>query len=706
MRWGVNAGLPAGFVYSARTDQCGPGGTGSDTGCTGQPAMTFFGRGTNVSGVFTPTDVPPNLTSGGDPRFGQNVCAIDPDFHTKICRVTDYSLNALGPSFALGSGGDVQLWAKDSSAFFVVNSGGLYRLMSFDGPTMATSATNIGGTGTPSCTTGCTTFAEGDNSFSSTDGSTLYELDLTAAPTHYYLNQLTLVKTPNPLTWSFNRTHVYDFATSTHCLPSDFNPNWTGSFNISGDDNVFAFSLSDHGQNGVRDATHYGATFLIVYDKRQTGCRILKTYGTSGVGPMAIDGDWGPTGSPLMGTDQQTTDCTFGNVAPLICYPNTVPEGTSQGPVLLDSYYLHNGGPTANNKYIVMSGSDINACTTVGGRNTCYCKSGSNPNLCEAYTWETGTLNIRGNIPMGHNVKGALGSYRGTNYTFFTYHDPYIKLDDLLSINIPVDQHGTPTNLDSVDHQPIAFATSNACGNGVGPNGTPCDTAYTAPFYDEFVAVENQGAYCSINPVVGPACLTPPAQHCNYGAGATACAYRFSHTFSSGTSWHFGPAQAISNISPDGQFALISTDWFANGPATDGLLRGFGCTNGFDGITAGQRCLNALDSNGNGTLYAITLAHEDPTGNGKSVTFTSTMNPIPGAILTVKGFTGETRWNKQWTVLTANATSWTATATVTGLADSANGTANYDCGNGTLASQPCSRGDVVVINLRTAGTVH
>lgn len=758
--------------------------------------MTFLGRSTSVGQAYTPTDVPPDLTTAGDPRTGQNKCSKDVDFHTKICRVTDYTaMSSLGSGFNTGSGGDVQNWAADESGYIVYTAGGGQPiLMSFTPATMASSASDIGGlnasgdctagVGSPYFGTGCKAFVTGNISYSPSSGSVMFEMDLSQAPTHLYLNQLALNETGPASGWTFTRTLLFDFQSSTHCMPNDFDASYLGSFNISADGNVFWFAFGDNGQNGQRDFTitgsitsgtftkgetliqgttgattvvdtcgavactspfairaytgspdnshtwvgqssgaiftptglpvlqHYGASFLAGYSKLQTGCRVLKTFGpgTDGFGPMVVDGDWGPTGSAVFGTNQQATTCNNANTGQTPnCYPTATPVGTSQGPTILDTMALHNGGPTNDSNYVVFSGSDIQSCTTIGGRPTCYC---SGPNLCEAYTWESPTLNVRPNLPEGHNVRGSLGAYKGTNYAFFTYHDPYIKLSNLLTVTIPVDQHGTPTNLNSLDQQPIAFGSSQPCGSATGPGNQVCDTSYgilsgvtgNYPYYDEFVAVENQGAYCSSNPPIGPACLTPPAQHCNYGGGANtaACAYRFGHTFNSGTNWNFSTQNAIANISPDGRFAMVASDWFPTGSATDGLNRGFGCTNGDDGITAGHRCLPNLDANGKGTLYSTSASK-----SGTTITFISTgMVPTVGAKLTVAGFVAETRYNATWTVATSPGSGvWTTASTATAFASDSGGTANWDCGNGALASTPCPRGDIVVYDLLHAGTV-
>lgn len=760
-------------TYSARTDQCETSGTGTESGCTGQLPMAFLGRNNSVGQVFTPSDVPPTLGTpldGKDPVTHLSVTAIDQDFHTKICRGTDYAhMSSVGSGFNTGSGGDVQNWAADSSAYIVYTSGGGQPIMiAFDQSNCNSTLTQIGQisvagdctVGAPYFGSGCKKFVTGNISFSPSLPGVMYELDLGSAPTHLYLNQLTLNTTGSPTSWTFKRELLYDFESSSHCLPVDFAASYVGSFNVSADSSTFSFALGDNGQNGDRnfkvtgtatsgtlqksesivqsttgatstvttvgspliigayqgtpDNSHpwvgqtsgavftpsalpvlnkYGATFVATHKTTSPGCRVLKTFGPGhdGYGPMQVDGDWGVTGDVVMGTDKQSITCNVDNQGQMPpCYPNSLQIDHSGGPTLLDTLSLHNAGPTNDPHYVVFSGSKINACTTIGGRSTCYC---AGPNLCEAYTWEDATLNVRPNLPEGHNVRGTLGSYRGNNYAFFFYSDPYIKKDNLLtSVSIPVDQHGASGNLNSQDQQPIAFSSAQACGTGQGPGNQACDPDYgiigpaigNYPYYDEFVAIQNQAAHPN----------DPDYKSCDYGSGpnTAACAYRFAHTFNSGTNWNFSAQNAIANISPNGKWALVATDWFTN----------FGCTNGFDGVSSGQLCLNNVDANGKGTPWPITSA----TQSGTTITFVTDQNPTLGSKQTVTDFMTETRYNRVWTVVGSGAHSWTTTFATTGLWPDSNGKSHSDCGNGALASTPCPRSDVVVIDLLSAGTAH
>jgi hypothetical protein len=570
-----SGGGGAPLTYGARTDLCE---TGSESGCLGL-GLSFLGRNsTDQNGVYTPTDIAPSI--GG--LYGANDCVTDPDFHEKICRVTDYSM---GKGFNAGSSGGAP--ASDGSAFLVNTVGSKPILFAFSNDSnMISTETDIGGV-----TQGgsATTFADSGPTFASIDPKTMYEFvtgtDGNGKPT-VILNQVTINENGSPSQWTLSRQQIFDFEEGNPghppgtCLKfyptypdgtainsnTPFIPTWTGGISISGDDTAFQISLSDHGQNGSRGVDkkgvwHYGATFVVAYNKGK-GCRVLNTFGDeNGNGPMTITGDWGDVGTALDGSG--------------------APLGQSGGNPLLDTLYLHGSGPTPNSLYSSMSGSNIPQSQYQGS-----CTYSGKQQVCENYFWETATRNVRPITNLaGHATKGFLYAYKGKRYSSVDYHDPSGTHIPLLPVSISTDQHGMYNNADPQDDQPIFLTTSNVCGQapGQGQGMGNCDPQYNAPFYDEVIAVENQAAH-------GGA-----AQHCNYGSGPTACVYRFAHTFNTGTNWNFYAQNAEGGNSPTGKYLLFPSDWNLT----------LGCTNGQP-----SGCLNNISSTLNS--YCVNNAGQAP----------------------------------------------------------------------------------------------
>jgi hypothetical protein len=567
--------LPPGTIYLAEWDwtwdatqscfvgpgstQCNQGswrlqafiltGSGGGGGCAPGPyqycavtstseSLIFLGRNnTTPDGVYHPLDIAPDMSTNGNGLYGVNKCVTDPDFGSKICRATDYSL---GTGFNVGSAGGGGLWSADGSAFMVNNLGGLNRLFAFSNDSnMVSTMTDIGGAVAGGDSTH---FASGRVAFSDVNPNILYELIVNSSPTFIQLNTVTLTRGPDPSQWTISHTKLFNFVTdSPNCLPADFSPNWAGSFNISAGDQAFQFAFSDHGQNGSRGVDKkgvnhpYGATLVASFTPGK-GCRVLNTYGdANGNGPMTIRGDWGATGPVTNGAG--------------------MPLGQSGGAPLPDTMYLHESAPKPDSTYSSLGGSLSNPADP-SSTYACY---GINPTgLCESYTWESATTNIRPNRPVGHNADGYLFRYSGQFGTAFTYHDPWTRVGNLLTQRIPVDEHTSYNNDGSQDYQPVFYSGQNVCGQAPGIQGSgTCDPQYTAAYYDEIIAAENQVA-------------NPSAQHCNYGNGPTACVYRFAHTFNTGTNWNFATQNAIANVSPSGKFLLFASDWNLT----------LGCTNG------------------------------------------------------------------------------------------------------------------------------
>jgi hypothetical protein len=515
------------LTYSARTDL--------------DITTSFLGKNKqDANGGYVPTQTAPNI---GD-RVGANTCIEDPDFHSTICRVTDYSL---GLSFTAGAASG-NTWAADASAFFIYTYGGTPLLVAFDPTTMKSTISSIGKI---TAGGGSTSFATGTLTFSSVDPNVLYEYDFgrddAAGKPIIVLNKLTIDKgsTNDPSKWSLSRSQLFDFVEdSGTCLPLDFHPNWTGVAGVSSDDTAFQLSFSDHGQDGAQDATHpYGATLLAAYDVGK-GCRVVHTHGNeNGLGPMTITGDWGDLGTVLDGSGAAL--------------------GVSGGDPLKDTLYLHDSGPTPNDTYSGLSGNAVNPESNPGS-----CTYSGKAHTCESYFWETGTRNIRPVEESGHSTKGYLFAYKGAgNYFALQYHDPNAPSPpELLPVSVPSDQHSTYNNTDDQDDQPVFLVSTNVCDQASGLQGDRnCAPQYTAPLYDEIFAVENQAAHPTT------------ARHCEYPnkegtLEKAACVYRFAHTFNTGTNWGFYTQNSEGIVDPTGRFVVFSSDWNLS----------LGCTNGQD----------------------------------------------------------------------------------------------------------------------------
>jgi hypothetical protein len=426
------------LTYPARTDMCE---LGTEPGCPSGP-LQFLGRNiTDESGVYHPVDQAPIISDDGNGLYGANICIKDPDFGSKICRVTDYSM---GSGFNQGAASG-KFWAAGSSAFVVFAFGNTPALFSFSNDYKMTSTiSNVRGIVKGG---DATHFASNVITFASTDPNAIYEVDYGRTDQSgnpiVLLNKVTIVKNGSPSQWSLTRAILFNFEEANgNCLPSTFFPNWTGTMNVSGNDRSFQISFSDHGQNGVRDEKHpYGATLLAAFDVGK-GCRVVNTYGTDGNGPMTITGDWGDTGTALDGQG--------------------APIGTSGGNPLPDTIYLHGSGPMPNGIYSGLSGSAINACTA----QTCSCMYNRKPSVCENYYWETATRNIRPVEFPGHAAKGYLYMYKGKKYASVDYQTPTGPFTPLLRMSVPVDQHGSYDNGDDQDDQP---GTAQHCDYGDGP---------------------------------------------------------------------------------------------------------------------------------------------------------------------------------------------------------------------------------------------
>jgi len=582
------------LTYSARTDTClrNTDIQANGESCSGH-GLSFTGRNTCGAGCSGSAwlDLAPDM--GG--LTGKNTVIVDPDFGTRIVRATDYSMNASGASFTTASGGNQSLWAVDSTLFLVRNSSGSQLLFSMDPhgslQTTLTAIHNANAGGDcpgPATTTPCagsTHFVKGaDINFSSIDPNVMYEIDRGSynGVSVNQINKLTIVKTDpsDSSTWTMTRVKLFNFncegakcpatsttegfvnglntGTSSHsCLPARFNSTWSDPANPSNDDQSFTLAVSDNGQGGKPKPGKTGAIYAVMF-KVGKGCRLYNTF--TGV----IQGDWGDVG-PILGPDGVTP--------------------------LLDKFNLHGAGDIPDSKYSGISPGNT-TCAEVADPSKCSysCVMGKVRGFCENYFWENATRIVRPCSVQcnGHGARGFINIYKGKQYRAHTFGSPNSPLTPLLtdSIGFPGDNHGSYGNSGTKDLTPMLLAITHVCGQARGLQGSgACDPIHTGPRYDEIVAIEN---------AVGNAGneANSNGRHCNYGAGPTACVYRFAHTFNTGTSWLFNAQNAMATISPDGHYAVFESDW------NDTL----GCTNG-----TSSNCMDSTTASGggvyNGTSY-------------------------------------------------------------------------------------------------------
>ena len=189
-----------------------------------------------------------------------------------------------------------------------------------------------------------------------------------------------------------------------------------------------------------------------------------------------------------------------------------------------------------------------------------------------------------------------------------------------------------------------------------------------------------------------------PHKHCDYGGGldSAACIYRFAHNFGSGTSWYFETQNMVGNVSPNGRWAVFTSDWFAgvgNWP--------LGCTNG-----TASPCEDNVTANGNNNV-TITAASETSTTATFTTSSISGYSPSSWPVGTTVYVTGmvPTGWNcTGGCLITASTTTPTVTFSITlasGLGPATGfGKANLECS--AEKTSPCPRGDVFVVDLLSA----
>jgi hypothetical protein len=220
--------------------------------------------------AIVPVPTPPSV--GG--LSGANSIVRDPDFGSRIVRVTDANTNPaaanVNMTFVTTSSGsaDDNLWNVDSTLFTVQDTWADTYVYSFNPSTLQASRLYVSSF---PATNGLMLSSSGN--WSRVNSNLLY----TNAGTAYYKYDFTdRTNPPSPQL-------LYDFTSSPNCLPAGFTATWYTKGGVSGDDTVFAMAYSNTGDQGT-------GVYAVVY-KVGSGCSLLNTQ------TGHVSGDWGANGT-------------------------------------------------------------------------------------------------------------------------------------------------------------------------------------------------------------------------------------------------------------------------------------------------------------------------------------------------------------------------------------------------------------------------
>jgi len=583
-----------------------------------------------------------------------------------------------------GSDAVYNIWAADASKFLVSVNGGAQCVFAFNAATpMAAVQSDLGGQSNTACPTNanCTEFLVGANlTFSHTNPNLIWELAVSSTAAAIYQDIITN-PTAAPTSWVFNRTLVFDFLNgcgspspyAPSCLPTvaggapvTFVPNWTGIDSVSSDDTSITFALSDDGQTAPQWSTglqcdnslgnqgsgivKYGPVFLVNWTLGSAstvakglavgsnGWRVFNTCeGT-------ITGNWGDTACASGCTETGPTDGTCSGGGCTSETPPQQPVGTSGGNVIADRAWMHEGSQVRDPLY-----ADVGFASGNTGPGSCtyHVTSPNTTDVCtnSSTLWEIATTNFRAcslTNCEGHSIHGSAYKYDGTKYTAHGFHNPLQPNLALFSSNLPVGDHGFYWHGNSTDQQPAGAGEYVECDSTGTPGSAPssaCSPYYTTAPYLEIIMTEN-----SVSNASNPA--DNYGKHCN--GGTTPCQYRFGQTYCTGTNWNFNGQVCIANMDPTGRYVLFVSDWNLT----------LGCSNGWDGVSTGQLCLDPVSA-GNSISTGITKVAADGAGN---TTITAVNSFSVGDTASFTGVATATWLNGNSITLTAaNGTSFTGT---------------------------------------------
>jgi hypothetical protein len=288
-QWSITSGkLPSGIQLN--------GASGSISGLTtATGSFTFNVNVTDAAGqsdqrTFT-LRVPASVGNCGPPAYscartdlavaqlpiipnmgnltGKDTCINDPDFSSRVCRLTDSTTSGNATIIAHGGGGgDENSFNLDSTKLVVDTTTGVTIPVSFDPVTMV--GNKMYG--------GWSFSLSGNASWSHLNPDLLYAMGPTGQKTAWVSYDTSSPSIPSPVT-------VYDYRTP-NCLGTSFVSTWVGTAGVSKDDTVFVAGFSNNGGQGTG---HY----VVAYNKTTNTCRMFDV--ASGV--VTGDPGSGPTGA-------------------------------------------------------------------------------------------------------------------------------------------------------------------------------------------------------------------------------------------------------------------------------------------------------------------------------------------------------------------------------------------------------------------------
>jgi hypothetical protein len=268
---------------------------------------------------------------------GVNTIVSDPDFGSRIVRATDWNTDPATPQNArsyvtAGSGGSNEnMWNLDSTMLVISNTNNMAYPLTFDPVTMQVKRMYVSsypGNGGMWFTYGGT--------WSRVDPNVLYAYNGSAIDKYDFSDR---INPPSPQT-------VFDFTSSSHCLPAGFKVTWSARAGVSAGDVVFGMAFSNTGNQGT-------GVYVVVY-KAGSGCSVLNTQ------TGQVSGDWGSTGTISLPdrwtvhSGKVTLDGNWFMISPTQCLSSTCAVGP---------YFWHIGTTTVT---ACQTGQDCSGHNTEG----------------------------------------------------------------------------------------------------------------------------------------------------------------------------------------------------------------------------------------------------------------------------------------------------------------------------------------------------
>jgi hypothetical protein len=205
---------------------------------------------------------------------GANTIVRDPDFGSRIVRITDSGTDPGAPqsarnfvSSASGSA-DENLWNVDSTLFVVQNTNAAAYPFTFDPASLQAArmyVSNYPASGGLRLSDAGTWSRVNPNVLYTYSRSEIYKYDFSDR-----------INPPSPQA-------VFDFTSTPNCLPAGFNPTWQARGGISAEDAVFGAAYSNTGAQGT-------GIYAVAY-RAGSGCSMLNTQ------TGQVTGDWGSSGT-------------------------------------------------------------------------------------------------------------------------------------------------------------------------------------------------------------------------------------------------------------------------------------------------------------------------------------------------------------------------------------------------------------------------